>query len=72
MIINEFININEKNNSLSPQIIEHKKSITYGVANQIVAWDCHTNEVALNRLAGSKPSNSLNWISSDNTDIDKQ
>jgi hypothetical protein len=39
VIINEFININEKNNSLSPQIIEHKKSITYGVANKIVAWD---------------------------------
>ena len=39
---------------------------------QVLAWDKHNNVVGLNQLMGSQPSLFYNWISNDNTDINKQ
>ena len=39
---------------------------------QVLALDRHKNVAGLNRLMGSEPSPSDNWITNDNTDINKQ
>ena len=33
VVVNNFTNINKTNNYLSPQITEHKKTVTYGIGN---------------------------------------
>ena len=38
----------------------------------VLAWDRHSNVVELNRLMGSQPSLLDNWISNDNTYINKR
>jgi hypothetical protein len=38
---------NEQQLNLSPQIIGNKKIMTYGVGNQVLAWDRHKNPMVL-------------------------
>ena len=47
-MVNNSININEKNNRLSSQIIEHSLFMEI----QVLAWDMHTNVFRLNLLEG--------------------
>jgi hypothetical protein len=39
---------------------------------QVLAWDMQTNVAELNRLMGTSPPLLDNWLSSDNTDMNKQ
>ena len=73
VMVNNSTNINKTNNHLLPKTIEHKE-IPQHMALEILvlALDRHKNVAGLNRLMGSQPSPSDNWITNDNTDINKQ
>jgi hypothetical protein len=49
-MINNSTNINKTNNTLSPEIIEHKKDL------EVMTWDRHKHVAELNQLMGSQPS----------------
>jgi hypothetical protein len=43
MMINNSTNVNKINNQLSPQIIEHKKTMSYDNGNSVSKNDRHRN-----------------------------
>jgi hypothetical protein len=78
-MVDNSMNINKMNNHLSTQLIEHKKKKTTTRADgqvvleiQVLTWDRHKNVRRLNWLIGSQPFPLDNWISNDNTYINKR
>ena len=61
------------NNHIMPPTTEHTKRPRYMVLEtQVLAWDMQTNVAELNRLMDPSPPLLDNWISRDNTDMNKQ
>ena len=61
MMVHNFTNNNKTNNLFSPQIMEHNKTMTFGVGN------------TRSKVAGAKwLMGSDDWTSKDITDINKQ
>ena len=61
MMVHNFTNNNKTNNHFSPQIMEHNKTMTFGVGNT------RSKVAGSNWLMGSD-----DWTSKDITDINKQ
>jgi hypothetical protein len=51
-MFNNSTNINKMNNHILPEIIDYKKTMTYGIGNLVLDWNRHKNVVAVNRLVG--------------------
>jgi hypothetical protein len=70
-MVNNFTNVNKKNDHLSSQLVEHKKnSTTYKTLEiQFLFWDGHKHVAGLNRLIQSQWTLLGNWISYGNTYI---
>ena len=68
-MINNAININNTNNRLSPQFIEHKKNYIYGVGNPDPCLG-YIQQYSLCKLVSQIPTlPSDDWSSNDDTDI---